>query len=51
MFGLKKKPAQEAAQAAEIARLKTVLDLVDNLVLLADTSHDNNVFYMNRTAQ
>ena len=51
MFGLKKKQAQEAAQAAEIACLKTVLDLVDNLVLLADTSHDNNVFYMNRTAQ
>lgn len=31
--------------------MKNVLDHVDNMVLLCDTSHENNVRYMNKTAK
>jgi methyl-accepting chemotaxis protein len=36
---------------AENAKLIQMLDNVDNIVMLCDTSHDNNIFYMNRRAK
>jgi methyl-accepting chemotaxis protein len=36
---------------AENAKLVQMLDNVDNIVMLCDTSHDNKIFYMNRRAK
>ncbi|MBJ6723506.1 methyl-accepting chemotaxis protein [Geomesophilobacter sediminis] len=36
---------------AEIAKLVQMLDNVDNIVMLCDTTHDNKIFYMNRRAK
>ncbi|WP_136524143.1 methyl-accepting chemotaxis protein [Geomonas ferrireducens] len=38
-------------QAAEIAKLTQMLDNVDNIVMLCDTTNDNNIIYMNRQAR
>ena len=35
----------------EIKKLMQMLDNVDNVVMLCDTTHDNKIFYMNRTAK
>ena len=35
----------------ENAKLIQMLDNVDNIVMLCDTSHDNKIFYMNRRAK
>ncbi|WP_215777819.1 methyl-accepting chemotaxis protein [Paludibacterium sp. B53371] len=51
MFGWGKQRDNTSAERTELARLKSVLDLSDHLVMLADNSQDNLVFYMNRTAR
>lgn len=40
-----------AAKDAEINKLIQVLENVDNVVMLCDTTHDNKIFYMNRSAK
>jgi len=35
----------------EIKKLTQMLDNVDNVVMLCDTTHDNKIFYMNRKAK
>ena len=40
-----------AEQSAEIAKLTQMLDNVDNIVLLCDTTPENKVFYMNSRAR
>jgi len=40
-----------AEKNAEIAKLTQMLDNVDNIVMLCDTTSDNSVFYMNRRAR
>lgn len=51
MFGFKKRQQQNTQDTEELERLRTMLDLSDNLIMLADASSDNVVFYMNRTAR
>ncbi|MBU5611780.1 methyl-accepting chemotaxis protein [Geomonas azotofigens] len=38
-------------QAVEIAKMAQMLDNVDNIVMLCDTSHDNKIIYMNKQAR
>ncbi len=38
-------------KSAEIAKLEQMLDNVDNIVMLCDTTPDNRVFYQNRRAK
>ncbi|UFS72584.1 methyl-accepting chemotaxis protein [Geomonas sp. RF6] len=40
-----------AEQSSEINRLTQMLDNVDNIVMLCDTTTDNKIFYMNRRAK
>ena len=40
-----------AEKSAEIEKLMQMLDLVDNIVMLCDTTHENRIFYMNRRAR
>jgi hypothetical protein len=49
-FGSSSKPEIEK-HLAENAKLIQMLDNVDNIVMLCDTSHDNKIFYMNRRAK
>ncbi len=53
MIGLFGKKANNPAQGAgeELHRLRQVLDNVDAMVMLADTTPDNVIFYMNKTAR
>ena len=36
---------------AEIAKLEQMLDNVDNIVMLCDTTQENRIFYQNRRAK
>jgi methyl-accepting chemotaxis protein len=49
LFGKKYKEELDAKEA-EINQLKQVLDHLDQLVMMADTTHENKLFYMNRKA-
>ncbi|GGY19873.1 chemotaxis protein [Paludibacterium paludis] len=54
MFGFGKAAKQTRGKDSgqdELNRLRQMLDRVDNLVMLADTSRDNVIFYMNKTAR
>jgi methyl-accepting chemotaxis protein len=42
---------ESAEKSAEIAKLMQVLDNVDNIVMLCDTTPENRIFYMNRRAK
>ena len=35
----------------ELKKMQLVLDAIDSIVMLADTTHDNNVVYMNKQAK
>ena len=50
LFGNSSK-TQVDEQTAEIAKLTQMLDNVDNIVMLCDTTNDNNIIYMNRQAR
>jgi methyl-accepting chemotaxis protein len=49
LFGSNKQ--EHDGKSAEIARLEQMLDNVDNIVMLCDTTPDNKVFYMNSRAR
>ena len=51
MFGFTQKKSVKDTADTQLEMMKSVLDHVDNMVLLCDTSHENNVFYMNQTAK
>lgn len=51
MFGFTKREAARTLQDEELHQLRQMLDCVDNLIMLADTTPDNNIIYMNRTAR
>jgi hypothetical protein len=50
LFGGSKKQELER-KVAEIARLEQMLDNVDNIVMLCDTTPENRIFYQNRRAK
>jgi len=52
MFGFgKKNEADQHALAEEVHKLRSMLDHSDNVIMLADTTPDNKIFYMNKTAR
>ena len=51
MFGFMKRQQASTAQDQEINQLRQMLDCVDNLIMLADTTPDNAIIYMNKTAR
>jgi len=51
MFGFTKKQNGSSAQDQELHQLQQMLDHVDNLIMLADTTPDNSIIYMNKTAR
>ncbi|MGL6046921.1 MAG: PAS domain-containing protein, partial [Vogesella sp.] len=51
MFGFMKRQQASTAQDQEINQLRQMLDCVDNLIMLADTTPDNTIIYMNKTAR
>ncbi|MBV8679914.1 MAG: methyl-accepting chemotaxis protein [Aquitalea sp.] len=53
MFGFnsRKQDQQQQQQQRQLQQFQSMLDHVDNLIMLADTSSDNTIFYMNRTAR
>ena len=51
MLGLFRNKHASVDQEQEIHKLQTMLDNVDNLIMLADTSPDNVITYMNKTAR
>jgi methyl-accepting chemotaxis protein len=51
MFGLIKRQETSNAKDEEINQLRQMLDCVDNLIMLADTTPDNTIIYMNKTAR
>jgi len=50
LFGNQQKSVADE-QAAEIAKMTQMLDNVDNIVMLCDTSNDNKIIYMNKQAR
>ncbi|PXX48739.1 methyl-accepting chemotaxis protein (MCP) signaling protein [Aquitalea magnusonii] len=48
-FGTTKQDQQESKQ--QLHQFTAMLDYVDNLIMLADTTPENTIFYMNRTAR
>ncbi|WP_199052289.1 methyl-accepting chemotaxis protein [Aquitalea sp. ASV15] len=48
-FGTTKQDQQESKQ--QLHQFTAMLDHVDNLIMLADTTPENTIFYMNRTAR
>jgi methyl-accepting chemotaxis protein len=50
MFGLKRDTQDKPVNLRQLHQFSAMLDHVDNLIMLADTSPDNIIFYMNRTA-
>ncbi len=50
LFGAKNRKELEG-KSSEIAKLTQMLDNVDNIVMLCDTTQDNKIFYMNRRAK
>ena len=51
MFGFGNKNQVQQDCEKQIYQFTAMLDHVDNLIMLADTSADNVIFYMNRTAR
>jgi methyl-accepting chemotaxis protein len=51
MFGFIKRQQASTAQDEEINQLRQMLDCVDNLIMLADTTPENTIIYMNKTAR
>jgi len=51
MFGLFKQKEASSTKDEEIHQLRQMLDCVDNLIMLADTTPDNKIIYMNKTAR
>lgn len=51
MFGFMKAVDKTADAARQVRQLESVLDHADNLIMLCDTSRDNAIFYMNKTAR
>lgn len=51
MFGLTRAIGRNTHADAELEKLQLVLDAIDNIVMLADTTHDNNIVYMNKKAK
>ena len=54
MFGLTypiEKKDKSPQTRAELEKLQLVLDAIDNIVMLADTTHDNKIIYMNKKAK
>ncbi|WP_199104352.1 methyl-accepting chemotaxis protein [Aquitalea sp. ASV11] len=51
MFGFGSKNQVQQDCEKQIYQFTAMLDHVDNLIMLADTSADNVIFYMNRTAR
>ncbi|KJV31258.1 chemotaxis protein [Aquitalea magnusonii] len=51
MFGFGNKNQARQDSEKQLYQFTAMLDHVDNLIMLADTSADNVIFYMNRTAR
>lgn len=51
MFASSKLRAELEEKSAEIVKLTQILDCLDNIVMLCDTGHENNIFYMNKAAR
>ncbi|NHQ84993.1 methyl-accepting chemotaxis protein [Iodobacter sp. HSC-16F04] len=51
MFGFTQKTETKNTADVQLDTMKAILDHVDNMILLCDTSHENNVFYVNQTAK
>ncbi|OHX15072.1 methyl-accepting chemotaxis protein [Chromobacterium sphagni] len=51
MFGFASKTDKSAEMEQTIHQLQSMLDHSDNLIMLCDTSRDNVIFYMNKTAR
>ncbi|MEN3812371.1 methyl-accepting chemotaxis protein [Chromobacterium piscinae] len=51
MFGFTKTADKAEDAARRVRQLESVLDHADNLIMLCDTSRDNVIFYMNKTAR
>ena len=51
MFSFKKAKAEEIDPAGQVSTLRAMLDNADNVIMLADTTRDNTIFYMNETAR
>jgi len=51
MFGFTKRQNGSSAQDQQLHQLQQMLDHVDNLIMLADTTPDNTIIYMNKTAR
>ncbi len=51
MFSFIKRQQTSSAQDEEINQLRQMLDCVDNLIMLADTTPENSIIYMNKTAR
>jgi methyl-accepting chemotaxis protein len=51
MFGFIKRQQASTAQDEELNQLRQMLDCVDNLIMLADTTPENTIIYMNKTAR
>ncbi len=49
LFGKEKESSPELS--SEIHLLRSMLDHADNVIMLADTTQDNKIFYMNKTAR
>jgi methyl-accepting chemotaxis protein len=45
------KQNDQAARDQQLHQFSAMLDYADNLIMLADTTPDNTIFYMNRTAR
>ncbi|WP_159875492.1 methyl-accepting chemotaxis protein [Aquitalea denitrificans] len=51
MFGFKRDKQDKPAYLRQLHQFSAMLDYVDNLIMLADTTPDNTIFYMNHTAR
>jgi methyl-accepting chemotaxis protein len=51
VFNFKKAKAAEISPADDVSTLRAMLDHADNVIMLADTTPDNKIFYMNETAR
>jgi len=51
MFGFTAKKEISPELAQEVHKLGCMLDNSDNVIMLADTTPENNIFYMNKTAR
>jgi hypothetical protein len=51
MFSFGKPKAAEPEVSQELHTLRAMLDRSDNVIMLADTTQDNTIFYMNKTAR